>query len=127
MRKREGYIALMSAIIISVILMGLLTTLSLGGFFGRFNVLKSEFKNRSFALAQGCAEAAFLNLTENPGYTGSSTLAVASDTCIIFNIPLGSGVIKTQGIFQHAYTNLKLTVATNTMTIVSFEEVPVLP
>ena len=127
MNHREGYIALMSAIIVSVMLMAVLITLNLGGYFGRFNVLNSELKQRSFSLADGCASAAVLNLAQDPSYAGSTTLAIASDTCTIFAIASGTGVIETQGIYQHAYTNLKLTVDTTTMAVTSFQEIPTIP
>ncbi len=129
MKQQDGYIALMAAIVVSAVLMAVLITLNLSGFFGRFNVLNSEFKARSFSLAEGCADAAILKLASDDTYAGNETLTVGSSTCKVFPVTVsgGSAVIKTQAVFQNSYTDLKVTVETSTMRITSFEEVPTLP
>jgi len=126
---RGGYIALMSAIIIAVVLMGLMTTLSLSGFFGRFNILYSEFKERSFAAAEGCANAALIKLGADAAYPGNEDLKFGTDTCHVFPLETSGSrkVIKAQGVFQNAYSNLKVTVDPATLAVESFQEVATLP
>src|ERR1044072_7315133 len=89
MNPQGGYIALMSALIISVILIGFLTTLSLGGFFGRFNVLNSEFKERSAAVAEGCANAAISRMGGDVTYAGNEDLVFGGNTCHVFPLEAG--------------------------------------
>ncbi|OGY98056.1 MAG: hypothetical protein A2855_00945 [Candidatus Liptonbacteria bacterium RIFCSPHIGHO2_01_FULL_57_28] len=130
MNSRGGYIALMSAIIIAVVLMGLLTTLSFSGFFGRFNILYSEFKEYGLAVTEGCANAVMIELGRDPSYTGDETLTFGEDTCQVFLIdpPVsGEQIIQVQVIHQDTYSNLEVTVNPTTLAVVAFEEVPNLP
>ena len=58
MRKtNSGFIALFSVIIISFVLLIVAVTLNFTGFSGRFNILDSESKERSNALAEACIDS----------------------------------------------------------------------
>lgn len=116
-----GYIALISAIIISVLLMTLSTTLSMTGFFARFDVLNSEYKERSIALAEACGDTAMLKLAGDINYVvtpADQNVSVDTDKCSILSISsprTGTITIKTQGIFpalgvggEHAYTTIQI-------------------
>jgi hypothetical protein len=124
--KPKGFIALMSAIVISAILIVATVTGSLTGFYTRFNVLDSEFKNRSTALAEACADVLLYKLGNDSGYNGPDmNYAVGSDTCNIFaatNPGATPRVFKLQGIYQHSYTNLQLTVDVDTLTVTAWQE-----
>ena len=63
-KRNKGFVALMSAIIISVILLLIITNLSLTAFYSRSDVLDSELKDRSSALAEACVDTAILKLVE---------------------------------------------------------------
>lgn len=124
---QSGFIALISAIIITVLLLTIVSTASLGGFFGRFNILDSEFKDRSRALAEGCVDTALLRLANDPNYVGGAPpIPVGSDSCDVMSVEsLGSSkVIKTKGEFQNAHTNLKVTVDATTLLVAGWEELP---
>lgn len=126
-----GYIALMSAIIISALLIVISVTLSFTGFFARFNILDAEFKNRSLGLAEACANAALLKLAEDSSFSGNQTVAVGTDSCMIFGVATSAGkfVFKTQGIYpatgaKRAYSNIALQASAADLSIVSWEETP---
>ncbi|MBU6501139.1 MAG: hypothetical protein KGJ89_04615 [Patescibacteria group bacterium] len=125
LRQRGGYIALLSALIISAVVVVIILTLGQGTYLHRINIANSYFKERSRALAGACVETGLLDLTSNPNYSGNETINVASDTCRIVSVVSGGTgrVISAQGIFQNSYTNYKVTVATSTVSILGWEEV----
>src|SRR5262245_24206765 len=108
---QKGFIAVTSAIIITVLLLAITLAIVFTGYFARFNVLDSESKERSVALAEGCADTAIYNFSQGSTATGSVT--IGSDPCsIVFvqdNSPVtGKALIKTQGIINKATTNMKV-------------------
>lgn len=64
--KERGFIALISVVIISFVLLLVATSLTFTGFFTRFDLLDSEFKKRGEAIADACIESARLVLVQNP-------------------------------------------------------------
>ena len=130
---QQGYIALVSVIVISALLIGISSVLSFTGFFGRFNVLDSEFKEVSIGLAEACAEQAILILADNPSYSvpaGGETYNVGSETCLIDDITPSSWprTIYAQGVFHDSYTNLQVVVSTPAnVTVTSWQEIANLP
>ncbi len=124
---QSGFIALISAIIISVLLLGITLTVSMTGFFGRFNVLDSESKERSVALAEACVDMAVLNFTDVVFGSSVNVTVSGSDQCKIImfrnNTPvIGKAFIKTQASTNKAFTNIKVQINTDDMTIDSWEE-----
>lgn len=128
--KNRGFIALISAIIISAVLITITFTLSASSFFTRFNILSSEFKERSAALAEACGDIALLKLAQVPTYSGNETVTIGSDTCSIFPIPPATGgqiTVSAKAIFQRVVTNIKIVANTADLSIISWEEMPNLP
>lgn len=126
--KNRGFIALVSAIIISVVLLVFTATLSYSLFFARYVILESEYKERSLALAEGCVDVALLKLANDPNYTGNELVTIGSDICTIRAIGGSSNkVIETQAIFPQsntgAYTDLRVTVDPNTLAVISWNEI----
>jgi len=122
----RGFVALMSAIIISVVLLIVATTGSFTGFLKRGNILDSELKRRSAAAADACAEQAFLLIANESTYAGLSTLTFNSlDSCSVTVADSGGTKdLEIQGISRNAYTNLDVSLDPDTLTILSWEEVP---
>lgn len=60
-----GFIALVSAVIISVVLLTLVIGTGERGFSSRFNILNSELKAMSSGLAEACVETAILFLAQD--------------------------------------------------------------
>lgn len=123
---QRGFIALVSAVIISAVLLMAAITGSLGGFYTRFTVLNAEFKEQSSALADACTSVLLFTLGEDAGYAGPSlNYPVGSDACTIFaaSKPGASPRIFTvQGVYQHAYTNLRVVVDVDTLMVISRQE-----
>ena len=123
--RRSGYIAIVSAMIISAVLVIIVVTLGQVSFFNRVNVADTHFKNKSRALSEACVNTALLKLALNPSYSGNETITVASDTCKVLQIVSSAAgrVIPAQGIFNNSFTDYKVIVASDTVSIVSWEEV----
>ncbi|MBI2035965.1 MAG: hypothetical protein HYT12_04800 [Candidatus Liptonbacteria bacterium] len=125
MKRNRGYIALISSIVIALLLLMVTLTLNYTGFFARYNILFSEYKERSVTLAEACANLALLELANNAGYSGGETISLGTDSCLIRPIISGDPVIiETQAIFQNSYTNLRINADQANLDIVSWEEVP---
>lgn len=125
-----GFIALVSVLLISVVLLLMVTTLSLSGFIGRFSILNSELKKVSASLAEACANTAVLKLAENWNYTGNETIVVNGNACAVFPVAAAGAdpqILKTQAVYRKSYTNLVITVHKTPFAIVSWQEVPNLP
>src|SRR4051812_43401883 len=89
--NQEGFVALVSAIVISGLLIIIGATLGYTGFFSRFNILDGEFKETSVGLAEACAENARVEIANNPGFTvpgGGKTypIGTAGNTCKILSV-----------------------------------------
>ena len=114
---RRGFVALISTIIISLLLITITVTFNLNGFFGRFNILDNENKEITNSLAEACLDTALLRLTQNPAYTpdpsvpGDQTVGVGNTVCKIRLInPGGTTWPKTIQVVasqSHAFTNLE--------------------
>ena len=133
--SQRGFIALMSAIVISILLLAITLSLGFSGFFARFNILDSESKERSSALAEACVDSAILKISQDINYaptpafnfitqTGGESIDVDSSKCTIVSVDT-SGIkkaIKTQAFINKAYTNLRVLIDTTSFTITSFDE-----
>lgn len=115
LKTDEGFIALVSVILISLILTVVVFTVSFGGFSSRFNILDSEFKETSFFAARSCRDIALLKLSINDSYlpVGGGDDVLLSDPddvlrCRIVSISVvgGEWVIETSAQFEKAETNL---------------------
>src|SRR3989338_11328489 len=108
-KRDEGYFALMAAIVISALLLALTFTVIFSGFFSRFNVLASESKEHSMALAEGCVDHAMLALSINPDYSPTNEVVkVGPEECVVESVEGTGGdkIIKTSGEFSQSRTNL---------------------
>lgn len=120
----NGYIAIISAIVISILIMGFVFAVSFSGFFNRFNILDSSLKETANGLAEACVETALLKLAENSSYGGNENIAISNEQCSI--LPLENAgnqkIIKTKAIVQKAVANFKIIVNANDLSIISWEE-----
>lgn len=124
---QNGFIALMSAMLISVALLTLMISVSFEGYYGRFAILDSELKETSVSLAEACVNIAILRLAQGNEFTG--TVPVGDNECEIVDINTVSGnyVIEAQGVYKDAYTNLEVEIDPDFFPethIVSWVEVP---
>lgn len=123
---RDGYIAMTSAIIISMLVLAIVFAISLSGYFSRSNVLTSEFKDVSLALAEGCTEKALLKYAENTSYVGNENITISGRQCSILPIETSGSnkIIKTKAIVESVTSNIKVTFDSTDITIISWEELP---
>ena len=124
--KQKGYIAMTSAIIIAMLVMAIVFAINLTGYFNRSNVLTSELKDVSLALAEGCAEKALLKYSENTLYAGNENITIGGKQCSILPIETSGNnkILKTKAIVQSSASNIKVTFDSMDMTIISWEELP---
>lgn len=125
--SQKGYIALMSAVVISVLLIAITVTVGFNEFFTRFNILDSESKERSKSLAEACVDVAILDSAKRIYYGIPKEIPVgptSADKCMIISSqPAGSEtVIKSQAEINKAYTNLKVSIDNWTFSTTSWEE-----
>ena len=87
-QKQSGYIALVSTVIISLILLGLTFTVSSAGYFTRFNSLDAEYKRVSLGLAESCVNVALLKIAKQ--YTAynpaGEVVTVGTELCTIDSV-----------------------------------------
>lgn len=126
--NNKGYIALTSIIIVSILSLTIVLSMNFSGFFNRFNILDSEFKETSFALAEACANKALLKLAQNSSYLGNENINVGFNTCSILAIENNGSqkIIKTKAQIKNAVSNLKVVINTPNFNIVSWTEEPIL-
>jgi len=128
--SNNGFIALISILIISAVLLA--TTLSLAqfGIANRYFILDLELKTVSKKLAEGCVEMARIQTYTDPSYTVLSTsptlVPLAGKTCTIRLVSRSgnNATIETVGISGSAVTNLRVTLDTRTGNYLSWTELP---
>lgn len=123
-RSQTGFIALISAIIISVVLLLVVTSAALTGFSGRFNILDSELKERSSAIADACVDEARLYLADGSIHTYPALEPVGTDKCYIDSVTDVSPnkVIAVHAVYNDFHTNLSVTVNPTNFSVVSWQE-----
>ena len=107
------------------ILVALVLTLSLSGFFNRSNVLDVYSKERSLALAEGCAEETLLRLADDLNYAGGETIAISEGfNCEIMPVLLFGDYreVRTSAEVGEAITMILVRVDKDDLTLVSWEE-----
>ncbi|MBI1838963.1 MAG: hypothetical protein HYR95_01530 [Candidatus Colwellbacteria bacterium] len=111
---------------ISLLVMAITFSVSLTGYFARFNTLTTEFKEISSFLAEACVEKALLSLAANSNYAGNENITVNGRQCAIFPIEISGSdkIIKTKATVENAVTNLKVQAASVNLSITSWEELP---
>ena len=141
-KEKNGFIALMTAIVFSFVLMITAATLSQTSFFSRAEILDAEYKERSSALAEACVDTALLKLATIPGYNPVNECNSVGDICpnggpnicsVVSVSPpaLGKITIITTAVFpapavtsQGAVTNLQVIVDSTDLHVLSWNEVP---
>lgn len=146
-KSGNGFIALMSVVIISAILLTLVFTLGVSSFFNRFDALDAENKRVSLGLAEACVNVAMINLAQDSTYSlatggpgtcvsvGDTCPAVVgaqtSKTCKICSVVTSAGqsTINVRAVYNQTYSNIAtvVTLSGNNFTITSWNESPAGP
>lgn len=120
--NHNGYIALMAAIIISLVLAGAAVEVASSGFYARANISDAEASEEARALAFGCADRAAIKTITHALYQGDETIVFENGTCTIFSIQSGASKIKVQATVRGAYSNV---VRTQNIPVL-YQEIPTL-
>ncbi len=124
----RGFIALMSVVVISSVLLLLVTEGSFSGFTSRINSLNHEFKNQSEALAEACVQQALLEYAHNSSFVGNASSSVtASEECYVGSMSRVSSnpallTFTAQAASHNAYTFYEITARVTDLKIVRFVE-----
>jgi hypothetical protein len=108
---QSGFVALLSTIIIGAILLVLTIEVGQAGFYTRFMVLGTQWKEQSRVVAQSCGEQALAHILTDTTWTGGSTSTLSQGVChtspIQKNYPSpGLLTIRVSGEVKERFTNL---------------------
>jgi hypothetical protein len=132
--NERGYAALLCAIVLSAILLGLTAGAASSGYFARFDILSAHAKAQAQALAQTCVDLAIAGLSQNPSpaYFKPQRISLAAGDCAINITGTGtSRVITASADYLQTFTELEVTVSLDSsaegsarITINSWRELP---
>ncbi len=122
--NQKGYIAIITALILTAIIATVTFVLASSSLLGRFNTLLFHEKRTSRFLAESCLEVARSKLTQSSSYTGNETVTLGNSTCAIGSISSTASekVIPASAVAGNAKTVLKLTVKSGSLEKVRLEE-----
>ena len=105
--KNLGFIALTSVIILSVLLIIITAALSFANYFGQYNILNNELKQKTYALGEGCLNYAIMRSAGDQSYNGNECIKLANNFCKIISVSTGAfpKTIITQSVVQKNYSN----------------------
>lgn len=131
-RTPRGFAALMSAIIISAVLLMLVASTSMSSFYARANTMRAEFKRISLGHAESCMNVALLKVAQDFNYDLSADplygplphnlskngvrVEVGADDCYIIEVTLStedpvthkkSAIALVQAEFRGSFSNIK--------------------
>ncbi len=126
--KQNGFVALVSAIVISALLIIIAASLGYTNFFTRFNILDGENKETSLGLAEACAEIARVEIANSSGFSvpsGGKTYTFGGNTCKILSVS-GSYTVQSQGVYQNSYSTIEAIYnrTGSDVTVTGWKEVP---
>ncbi len=86
--NNKGFIALIASVLISVVLLGLSSTVGMVSWYARLGVAEAEDYQLAKILAQSCVEVVELRLAENPHYaqTPGEEVSLGEQTCTIVSV-----------------------------------------
>jgi hypothetical protein len=118
--QNRGFIALISAIIITTVLITFVVSVGASGFFSRFDILSAEIKEKSQSIAEGCVHTAILRRSQDNGYVGGEEIMIDGNPCEIVSVTATEAKVHVN--YNDSYTNLKAGFDSD-FNIVTWEEV----
>jgi len=111
----KGYIALISILIISALMLTISIGLSLRSIGETKMALAEQLSSRALALADACAEHALEKLKEDLNYSGNETIIIdGSDTCDVLateGSDNNNRIVKTQATISDYVRKIKADIA----------------
>ncbi len=90
-----GFVALLSTLILTAILMIVISATSTSSFFARFDALSSEFKRISLGLSEACSNAVLLKIAQKYDYSVNGDSAYNADLSgVVVNVGTDICLIK---------------------------------
>lgn len=112
--KQKGFVALMTALIVSVSLLILVLAVGFESYYTRFSIFESDLKEKSIYLAEACVQEAILELSKDSGFSGGgSAKNLASGQCIIDAVTVSGTnerLIEVTASSSEAFTHLEVEV-----------------
>ncbi len=126
---KRGYIALITTVIVSLILLTVASEYGFAGWQARFNVLSAEAKAASAALAGGCLDTVITGLSIGQPYAAPATTTYPSGICFIAPVERPTpdlASIRVTARVADAYTTLSATAtkAGQTFNLTAWQELP---
>ncbi len=132
--QNDGFIALISSLIVGLVLLFAVVSLGYIGISGRFLLLDIENKKISEGVAEGCVQYAIIKIVNDSAYAVTDhTEPVGTFFCgverVEFDVPSpGLSTITASSTVRGAVTNLVVTIDNiPPYTIHSWKEIPVYP
>jgi hypothetical protein len=122
---QRGFIALISVVIISVVLLAAVISFAQFGVQGRITLLDIANKGQSERLAYGCLQVALIAISNDPLITkGYTIVPVGTGQCAIESIAAASGIstVRVSASSTKATTNIEARVTSSTAGIISVQE-----
>lgn len=124
--QNSGFVALISAIVITLVLLSTATALAVKGFLDRSNILDGNAKETSAGLASACVESARIKVARDGSrYAGGETLNVNGEECTVTSVTHSGGesTICAEGVYRRATTSYRVVVKTSDASIISWREI----
>lgn len=125
--KKSGFIAIITAIVLSLTLLGVTVALNQQGFFMQSTILNNEFKEHSNFLASSCIHVALLRLAQNSTYAGNEIINLETATCTIR--PIVNGIpssdettLESSAHVGASVTNLRVIIDASDFSVRSWDE-----
>ncbi len=121
--SQQGYVALITVIILGVVLLVAVLGFSLLTFFSTTSTTDALLKESSYFAARACLEKALLSITADPDYAGGDNLSVDGDPCTVTSVTQegANRIIIATSTINRVQTTLELTVDNNLETITFVE------
>jgi hypothetical protein len=125
--QSDGYIALISIMIVGAATMAIaLTLLTTGTDAQRSNLIAGQ-SVQARQLAHGCAEEALQKVRESTSFTGTNTLSIGAGNCtyIVTNTGAATRTITTSGTVGDVVRKVTVyaTIGSSSISIISWQEV----
>lgn len=121
---KRGYVAIVSALILTALLSIIALALSYSALFTRYDTQILNARKNSKFLAESCLQIALLKLAASSTYAGNELETVGSSTCQIFAVVTQgiNKVLETSASSSDSSVDLKLTLNATTFIKVSLHE-----
>jgi Tfp pilus assembly protein PilX len=126
-KQPRGFIALISVLMLSVILLVAVISLAQYGIISRYALLTLEHKEISASRAEACVQVARIAVSNDPLYeTTNKQVAVGDSWCELVSIEADddTSIVEASASSSEATTNLRVEIDNTTGSISKHEEVP---